>query len=55
MTPEERVYMAISGGIPDRVPSFPKIWVDLASKLTDTDLLQVISDPALALDVIFRA
>ncbi len=55
MTPEERVYTAISGGIPDRVPSFPKIWVDLASRLTGEGLLQIIADPAAALDVIFKA
>ncbi len=46
MTPEERVYTAISGGIPDRVPFFPKIWVDLASRLTGKGLLQIIADPA---------
>ncbi len=55
MTGKERVYAALSGKIPDRVPVFPKIWVDLASNLTGTDLTEVISDPYTALDVIFQA
>ncbi|NOY07945.1 MAG: hypothetical protein GXP33_03785 [Spirochaetes bacterium] len=55
MTPEERFYTAICRKTPDRVPSFPKIWVDLASKLTGTSLLEIITGPATALDVIFKA
>lgn len=55
MTPEERFYTAICRKTPDRVPAFPKIWVDLASKLTGTSLLEIITGPATALDVIFKA
>ena len=52
MTPEEGVNTAISGEMSNRVHSFPNILVDLASKLIDTELLQVISDSELTLDVI---
>ncbi len=52
---KERLYTAISGGIPDRVPVVPKIWVDLAARLTGTDLLEVVSDLATALRVIVEA
>lgn len=55
MTLEERIYQAISGEVPDRVPSIPKIWVDLASNLTNTPLISVIEDPLKALKVIFEA
>ena len=34
MTPHERLYTAIAGGVPDRVPVVPKMWVDLAAALT---------------------
>ena len=55
MTPKERLYTAISGRIPDRVPVVPKIWVDLAANLTGTDLVDVVSDPMTALQVIVDA
>lgn len=55
MSSEERIGRAILGGVPDRVPSIPKIWVDLAAKLTGTDLRAVIEDPLLALRVIAEA
>jgi hypothetical protein len=55
MKPRERILKALSCGIPDRVPVIPKIWVDLASRLTDTDLVDVIEDPFLALRVIVDA
>jgi uroporphyrinogen-III decarboxylase len=51
----ERLYTAISGGVPDRVPVVPKIWVDSAANLTGTPLYEVIADPFLALNVIFKA
>ena len=51
----ERTYQAVSGGVPDRVPVVPKIWVDLAARLTGTDLEDVIRDPNTALRVIADA
>jgi hypothetical protein len=55
MTAWERVYTAIDGGVPDRVPVVPKIWVDLGARLTDTSLTEVVADPLTALRVIARA
>lgn len=55
LTPTERLYTAISGGRPDRVPVVPKIWVDLAANITGTDLVDVVTEPFTALDVIARA
>ncbi len=51
----ERLYTAISGGVPDRVPVVPKIWVDLGAALTETNLVKVIEDPLTALKVITQA
>jgi hypothetical protein len=60
----ERVYAAMDGtagggagraGLPDRVPVVPKIWVDLAARLTGTPLLEVLRDPYTALRVIADA
>ena len=55
MTPHERLYTAIAGGVPDRVPVVPKIWVDLAAALTGTDLRRVVEDPMAAMRVIVDA
>lgn len=55
MKPAERLYRAVDGRVPDRVPAVPKIWVDLAARLTGTDLLEVIRDPLVALRVIAQA
>jgi hypothetical protein len=55
MKPDERIYTAISGQAPDRVPVVPKIWVDLAARLTDTKLTEVITEPLTALRVIVEA
>lgn len=55
MLPAERLYRAISGDIPDRVPAVPKIFVDSAANLTGTNLIQVIEDPLTALRVILDA
>lgn len=54
MLPEDRIYTAISGGIPDRVPSVPKIWVDLAANLSGLSLTKVLEDPLTALRVIIE-
>jgi len=55
MTPSERLYAAVSGDVPDRVPVVPKIWVDLAANLTGTSFVDVLEDPLLALRVIVDA
>ena len=55
MNAQQRLSTALSGGIPDRVPVVPKIWVDLCARLTGTPLQDVISDPMTALQVIARA
>lgn len=55
MSPDERLYVAVSGGIPDRVPAMPKIWVDLAAVLTGLDLLAVLADPEAALRAVVRS
>ncbi|NLC67327.1 MAG: hypothetical protein GX754_00770 [Clostridiaceae bacterium] len=51
----QRIYTALSGGIPDRVPVLPKIWVDLAASLTGTPLIEVVKNPLTALMTIARA
>ena len=55
MTATERFYSALSGSKPDRVPSFPKIWLDLGAVLTGTGLREVIEDPFKAMEVIIKA
>lgn len=55
MTPAERLYAAVSGGAPDRVPVVPKIWVDLAANLTGTPFVDILEDPLLALRVLVEA
>ena len=55
VTPEQRLYTAVSGGVPDRVPVAPKIWVDLAAALLGVDLLGILRDPEQALEAIARA
>jgi hypothetical protein len=55
MTPALRLYTAASGGVPDRVPVAPKIWVDLAGALTATELTEIVQDPETALEVVARA
>jgi len=55
MKPKERILKAISGKVPDSVPSIPKIWVDLAANLMDISLLRVIQEPYLALKIIADA
>ena len=53
MKPIERLRTAVSGGVPDRVPVVPKIFVDSAAQLTGTSLIDVIEQPLVALRVIF--
>lgn len=54
-TAAERIYTALSGGTPDRIPVLPKIWVDLAAALTGVELSRVIEEPALAIKVVVDA
>lgn len=55
MTEWDRLYCAVDGGMPDRVPAVPKIWVDLAAALTHTPLVEVVRSPEVALRVVFDA
>jgi uroporphyrinogen-III decarboxylase len=55
MKPQEKIYTAMSGQTPDRVPVVPKIWVDLAARLLGASLNDVITDPSTALRVIVEA
>jgi uroporphyrinogen-III decarboxylase len=52
MTSKECFYTALSGEMPDRVPTLPKIWVDLGAALTQTDLRKVVEDPSTAMRVV---
>lgn len=52
MTPKQCFYTALSGGMPDRVPTLPKIWVDLGAALTGTELRDVVEDSATAMRVV---
>ena len=52
MTARERFYTALSGGMPDRVPTLAKIWVDLGGALVGTSLRDIIEDPLTAMRVI---
>lgn len=54
-TAQQRFYAAVSGSTPDRVPTLPKIWVDLAAKLTGTDLRRLIADPLCAMHAVVDA
>lgn len=49
------MYSAVSGGKPDRVPTLPKIWVDLAATLTGVSFKDVIRDPYLTLTTLIEA
>ena len=51
----DRLYTALGGDRPDRVPVLPKIWVDLACRLTGRDLLSVMGDPESAMRTIVEA
>jgi len=55
MKAKDRVFTAISGGIPDRVPVIPKMWVDLAANLLGVDLKEIVTSPERALSVMTDA
>ena len=54
-TPTQRLYTALSNGVPDRVPVVPKIFVESAARLTGTPIIDVIQDPTIALRVVLEA
>ncbi|NLS94798.1 MAG: hypothetical protein GXX96_21805 [Planctomycetaceae bacterium] len=51
----ERLAAVMNGKKPDRVPVMPKIWVNLAARLTGTDLAQIIEKPRTATQVVIDA
>ena len=55
MSATQQLHTTLSGGRPDRVPTLPKIWVDLAAALTGTSLRDVIEDPATAMQIVVEA
>jgi uroporphyrinogen-III decarboxylase len=55
MTANQRFYTAISGGLPDRVPTLPKIWVDLGAALAGVDLREVVENSETAMRVVVEA
>lgn len=52
MTANQRFYTALCGQTPDRVPTLAKIWVDLGAVLMGIDLVEVVEDPATAMQVV---
>jgi len=55
MTSKERFLTAIANGVPDRVPTLPKMYVDLAARLTGRDLVSILSNPLDALLTLVEA
>jgi uroporphyrinogen-III decarboxylase len=55
MTANQRFYTAMSGGLPDRVPTLPKIWVDLGAALAGIDLREVVENAEAAMRVVVEA
>jgi uroporphyrinogen-III decarboxylase len=55
MSSAERVRTAVSGGIPDRVPSFPKIFIDLAARITGKETVSIVGDPMAILSTLVEA
>jgi len=51
MTPAERLTATFAGRKPDHVPVMPKIWVNVASRITGTPLRDVIEDASTAMRV----
>lgn len=50
-----RFETAIAGGVPDRVPAVPKIFIDLAANLTGRLLTDLLEDPQEVLMVLIEA
>lgn len=55
MNATERMYTAVAGGVPDRVPVYPKMWLDVAGVITDTDFCEMIRNPILILSTMMEA
>lgn len=54
-TPKKCFYTALSNGMSQRVPTLPKIWVDLGAALTCTDLREVVENSETAMRVVVNA
>lgn len=52
MTAAQRFSTALSGAMPDRVPTLAKIWVDLGAALAGRELREIIEDPLTAMKVV---
>jgi len=52
LTARERFYTALSGRLPDRVPTLAKIWVDLGAALTGTELREAVESSETAMRVV---
>jgi len=55
MTGFERICSVLSGRQSDCVPFMPKIWVKLACEITDTPIIDIMSDSFKAMEVILNA
>jgi len=55
MTPKQCFYAALSGAVPQRVPTLAKIWVDLGSALVGTGLREVVENSETAMRVVVEA
>lgn len=56
ITASERLYRAMScGAKPDRVPTLPKIWLDLAGVLMGLEPRQLIEEPGTAMQAVVEA
>lgn len=55
MTSSERFIAALQNKPVDRVPVVPKIWVDFAANVTETDIRDIIQNPLVALRTIASA
>ena len=55
MSPAQRLTAVFAGGAADRAPVMPKIWLDLAARLTSTELRRAIEDPWLAMRTVIDA
>ena len=55
MTPKQSFYTALSNQTPERVPTLPKIWVDLGAAITGTEIRNIIEDSETAMRVVVEA
>ena len=55
LSPVERMSVTLAGGRPDRVPVIPKIWADLAARLVNVPVREVIEDPGTVMRIVIDA